>query len=130
MVKNILTLALFFILIDTTINVFTSLILANGFMAMISLVIRPICFFPMFCVLAAVINYVFRKSLDIYLLIAILLAIFISIPIIVYCLMGRNDSIFNLYTDMYSSSILFKAFLLPYLISSTIFIVVARKYLL
>lgn len=127
-VKRLLLYTLFLIYVDFFINIAINIILKSpGSVIVASVILRAIFLSVLLPLVGGIASFLFKKLHFRLLLIITSVVICILIPVSIYSLISNPLTVFDVYVDFHTSLDLFMIVFVPYIMASTICIVLSKR---
>jgi len=119
---------LYLLAADAIANIAIGLILQNtGALILISGIARAIGIFFLFAIVGTIVFSILNGKGNMAGLIITTLLVYLLMPAIIYLLKENNKTIVAVYTELHSNFNLFAQIFLPYILASTICVMLVRK---
>jgi hypothetical protein len=128
MIKNLVIYTIFLVITDLLINLVINLIQGiPGIVIMTSMFISAIYLFILFILVGALVIVIFKNTGFKASLITTSIFVYALIPLFIYFLKSNNKNLLEVYIDMHLQFNLFSLIYLPYILASSICILLFNK---
>jgi len=127
-VKRLILYTFFLIYVDFFINIAINVILKSpGSIIVASIILRAIFLSVLLPLVGGIASFLFKKLQFRLLLIITSVVIYVLIPVVIYFLISNPLTVFEVYVDFHTSFDLFMIVFVPYILASTICIVLSKR---